>query len=289
MSKSNTKQERPSPASLHLPPGGADSHAHLDGLVEKARTDEERKEKLEAVMDLALGSGVSTIGQVFLSPEALERGRGWFDAWPQVFFLLGIHPNEAMQLTGQTLAAMRSWFAREPRLKAVGEIGLDLYWDDCPLVVQEEAFRLQLALAKEVKLPVVIHSREAAEPTLNILEAEGLAGHPLLWHCFGGDDAIAVLDRLLANGWHISVPGPVTYPANTALREAVGRIPHDRLLLETDCPYLTPLPWRGKPNQPAFTAFTAQTVAACLGMEVAELWALCGANTRRFFGLDGGA
>ncbi len=287
MSTSKHKQDRPDPASLGLPPTGADAHAHLDILARESASQEERRAVALAALERAAASGVARVGQVFLSPEAYETGKTFFDAWPGVFFLLGIHPTEGMRCTGQTVAAMRQAFAADSRLRAVGEIGLDFYWDDCPKMVQEEAFRLQLALARERALPVVIHSRAAAPECLAILEAEGFAGRPLLWHCFGGDDAIPLLDRLLANGWHISIPGPVTYPANTALRQAVSRIPRDRLLLETDCPYLAPQPWRGKPNEPAFTVFTAQTVAACQGLDTAELWTLCGENTRRFFSLDG--
>ncbi len=129
---------------------------------------------------------------------------------------------------------------------------------------------------------IAIHSRDAARDCLRILEAEGFAGRPLLWHCFSGD-AVEHLDHILANGWHVSIPGPVTYPANHDLREAVRRIPLERLLVETDCPYLSPLPWRGKPNEPGFVAFTAVAVAHERGMDPAELWAACGRNTLRFF------
>ena len=189
---------------------------------------------------------------------------------------------DGQECTGATLKAMREAFAEDPRLRAVGEIGLDFYWKDCPPFIQEEAFRVQLALAKETDRPVVIHSRDAAKDTLRILEAEGFSGRSVLWHCFSGD-AVDFLDRFLANGWHISIPGPVTYPANHDLREAVKRIPPDRLMVETDCPYLSPVPWRGKPNEPALVAFTAETVALERGMDPAELWTLCGDNTRRFF------
>ena len=279
-------QERPDPATLGLPRTGADSHAHLDILISESAPADERRATALAALDRAIAAGVAHVGQVFLSPEAYEANRSFFADRAEVFFLLGIHPNEAMRCTGQTLAAMRRVFAADPQLRAVGEIGLDFYWDDCPRVIQEEALRLQLAMVRELDRPVVIHSREAAPETLAILEGEGFAGRPLLWHCFGGDDAIPLLDRFLANGWHISIPGPVTYPANQALREAVTRIPTNRLLLETDCPYLSPQPWRGKRNEPAFTAFTAQTVAGCRGLTPAELWTACGENTRRFFGLE---
>ena len=272
------KIHRADPLSLEFPPGGADSHAHLD-LFEK-------RDNLGEVLDRAEACGVSHTGQVFLGPEAYAAGRAAYSGRPGVFFILGIHPNEAMQCTGQALAAMRQAFAQDAKLRALGEIGLDFHWHDCPPLVQEETFHLQLDLAREQGLPVVIHSRSAAPRTLSVLEAEGFAGRPLLWHCFGGTDAVPLLDRFLANGWHVSIPGPVTYPANHSLREAVARIPLNRLLIETDSPYLAPLPWRGKLNEPAFAVFTAQAVAACLKLDPHEVWRLCGANTRSFFDLD---
>ena len=265
---------RPLPATLGLPLTGADSHAHLDseGLIER----------LPEIMERARNAGVARIGQVFLGPAAYRSSREAFAAYPGVFFLMGIQPSDAQECTGGVLQAMREAFREDPRLRAVGEIGLDFYWKDCPPFIQEEAFRVQLALAKETDRPVVIHSRDAARDCLRILEAEGFAGRPLLWHCFSGD-AVEHLDHILANGWHVSIPGPVTYPANHDLREAVRRIPLERLLVETDCPYLSPLPWRGKPNEPGFVAFTAVAVAHERGMDPAELWAACGRNTLRFF------
>ncbi|WP_303238068.1 TatD family hydrolase [uncultured Bilophila sp.] len=267
---------RPLPDTLGLPPTGADSHAHLDseGLLER----------LPEVMERARNAGLATIGQVFLSPSAYYEHRDAFAAHPGVFFMLGIHPCDGQECTGAVLKAMRDAFAGDDRLRAVGEIGLDFFWEDCPHFIQEEAFRVQLALAKERDLPVVIHSRDAARDSLRVLEAEGFAGRPVLWHCFSGD-AVEHLDRFLANGWHISIPGPVTYPANHDLREAVKRIPADRLMIETDCPYLSPVPWRGKPNETAFAAFTAEAVARERGEDPAELWTRCGDTTRRFFGV----
>lgn len=268
---------RPLPDTLGLPLSGADSHAHLDseGLIER----------LPEIMERARRAGVAHIGQVFLGPAAYHANRDAFAPHPGVFFLMGVHPCDARECTGDVMRAMREAFREDPRLKAVGEIGLDFYWKDCPPLIQEEAFRLQLALAKEADRPVVIHSRDAAPECLRILEAEGFAGRPLLWHCFSGD-AVERLDRILANGWHVSVPGPVTYPANHDLREAAARIPLERLLVETDCPYLSPLPWRGKPNEPALVAFTAEAVAKARGMDPAELWTACGQNALRFFGVE---
>ncbi len=272
---SKTKESpRILPSSLHLPLTGVDSHAHLDsaGLIER----------LPEVMEQARQAGVACIGQVFLSLTAYREYRSAFTPYPGVFFLMGGHPSDAQACTPEIVQAMRMAFQGDPTLKAVGEIGLDFYWHNTPHSIQEEAFSLQLALAVELDLPVVIHSRDAARDSLRILEAEGFSGRPLLWHCFSGD-AVPLLDRILANGWHVSIPGPVTYPANQALRDAVARIPQDRLLVETDCPYLAPVPWRGTQNEPALAVFTAATVAEIRGMAPEELWTACGRNAMHFF------
>lgn len=272
---SKKKPDRPAPESLGLPCTGVESHAHLD-LVEF-------RDDLGEVLQRAAASGVARLGNVFLGPQAYARNRHLFDAHPEVFFLLGIHPCEGASCDAAALESMRHAFRTDDRLRAIGEIGLDFYWDDCAHDVQREALRAQLALAREVERPVVIHSRDAADATIALLEAEGFAGYPVLWHCFGGDAQLA--RRLLTNGWHLSIPGTVTYPANAALREAVREIPLDRLLLETDCPFLTPVPYRGKRNEPAYTVFTAQCVAAEREMDIVELWTAAGDNARRFFGL----
>jgi len=275
---SKKKKERELPEALGLPAGGVETHAHLDL--------EPFAEDLAAVLDRARACGVSRIGQVFMGPEAYEKGRVLFADRPEVFFLLGIHPHEAKDWTDEVGAAMRAAFAADPRLRAVGEAGLDYYYDYSPREVQREAFAAQIRLAREVDRPLVIHSRDALDETFEVLEAEGHTGRPLLWHCFGGDTDFA--RRVLDHGWMISIPGAVTWKSMEALREAVAMIPLDRLVLETDCPYLTPDPWRGKRNEPAYIGFTARAVAEVKGMEPAELWRVAGENAVRFFGLDSG-
>lgn len=275
MSKKKHNGPIVAPESLGLPRTGVDSHAHLDLR--------HFGEDIEAVLERAKAAGVAQIGNVFLSLEAWEKGREIFAARPEVFFLLGIHPTDAMHYSPQVRAGMANAFKTDARLRALGEIGLDFYWKDCPPNVQVTAFIDQLHLARELDLPVVIHCRDAYAETMQILREQGFHGYPLLWHCFGGTAEQA--RELVAAGWHISVPGPVTFPANAALREALAVIPRERLLTETDCPYLAPMPYRGKRNEPAYTVFTVTAMAGTLNMEPAELWTVCGDNARRFFGI----
>ncbi|MDR2054878.1 MAG: TatD family hydrolase [Desulfovibrio sp.] len=268
------KIQRIDPLTMALPLGGVDSHAHLDG----PGFDSDR----EAVLLRARAAGLAQIGCVFLNPGDFAARKALFEAHAEVFFLLGVHPCDGQLCTEENLAAMHAAFAQEPRLKAVGETGLDYHWKDCPRETQIAAFIAQLHLAREIGKPVALHCREAEEETLAILESRGFKDYPLLWHCFGGEAGQA--RRILANGWHISVPGTVTYNGNARLREVVARIPADRLLLETDCPYLSPMPWRGTRNEPAYTVFTAHAVAQARGANPEEVWQTCGDNARRFFG-----
>lgn len=269
------KTERPDPVTLALPPCGVDSHAHLDL--------EHFTEGVGPVLDRARDCGVVQVGNVFLGVEAYQKNAPLFADRPEVFFVLGAHPNDCAGFGPEEAQGMREAFARDDRLKAVGEIGLDFYWDAVPPEVQAAAFKAQLALARELERPVVIHSRNSEGEALAILLDQGFAGYPVLWHCFGGNEALA--GRILKAGWSISLPGPVSYAANAALREAVASLPLDRLMLETDCPYLTPEPYRGKRNEPAYLVFTARAVAQARGADPEDIWAAAADNARRFFGL----
>lgn len=281
MSKKN-KPPRPEPETLGLPLAGVDSHAHMD----LADFDADREE----LLDRARACGVARIGNVFLGPEAYLKNRQYFDNRPEVFFILGIHPGNADQCTPEALEAMRRAFGTDARLKALGEIGLDYYWDDHPHELQQRVFRAQLELALELGVPPVIHCRDAVDSqsafadAVAELEDAGFSGRKLLWHCFGGDAAQARL--VLEHGWHVSIPGPVSYGRNESLREAVAMIPLERMLIETDCPYLTAEPWRGKRNHPALVGFTAACVAEVKGLTAEEIWTATGQNARAFFNLS---
>lgn len=270
------------PQSFNLLPVGVETHAHLDFP--------DFAEDLNLVLDRAGQAGIAWIGNIFLSVEAYrDHASRLIDSAsasairPQLFFTLGIHPHEADTVASGVLADMEACFRNDNRLRALGEIGLDFYWDRSPRKTQVRAFQDQLALAKALDLPVVIHSRDAQEQTLNILRDMGFARRPLLWHCFGAGPELARL--ILAQGWHLSIPGPVTFPKSADLRRAVSEIPLSATVLETDCPFLTPQPLRGKRNEPAYLAYTAVETARLRGQSADTVWTECAATARRFFNL----
>ena len=282
---SKKKPERPLPQSLGLPFAGADSHAHLDheGLLPD----------LSGMLQRAAESGVSLIIHMFLqhsryaanrqlilgAASALENG-------PDICFVRGLHPEDVLDATEEEWENLVHAVKTDPLIRAIGEIGLDWHYEEgySPSELQRPWFRRQLKLAKELEKPIVIHSREAWDEVFQMLDEDGLRDWPLLWHCFGGD--IERASQIVERGWHVAVGGASTFKANGFVREAVKAIPLDRLHLETDCPYLAPMPWRGKTCEPALTVFTADCLARELGMETAELWRITGANTRRFFGME---
>ncbi len=270
------KKPRPLPQDLNLPPGGADSHVHLDMG--------ELKSSLDQVLARAGACGVSTLGNVFMGPEAYEQGRKMFENHDQVFFILGIHPHEARTYTSAIASRMAECVREDQKIKAIGEIGLDFFYKHSSPEEQQHAFQEQLDLAKQLDLPVVIHSRDAYEQTMDILLDMGFRNRPLLWHCFsqGPDQA----GEIMSHGWKISVPGTVTYKKNIILRQAVEAIHPGHLLLETDCPFLAPEPYRGKENEPALLGFTALEIAEIKDMDLGELWLKCGQNCRDFFHVD---
>jgi TatD DNase family protein len=168
-----------------------------------------------------------------------------------------------------------------PAARAVGEIGLDYHYDFSPREVQRAVFRAQLRVARERNLPVVIHTREAEDDTLRILGESGCVETAGVFHCFSGDAAAAA--RALATGYYLSIPGIVSFPKAAELRAAVATVPLDRLLVETDSPYLAPVPHRGKRNEPAYVARVVEVVADAHGLQPAELGAIVSANFKRLF------
>ncbi len=238
-----------------------DSHCHL--------ADDAFADDLDGVIGRARAAGlharaVHPVGRRRVGIAAAARVRA---LWPGVRFSVGIHPHKAGDFAGrldEARACVRRGIRGEGAV-AIGEIGLDYHYDFSPRDVQQAVFRAQLALALELALPVVIHTREATDDTFAILREAG----PVLrgvFHCFTGDAAMA--RAALDLGFYVSLAGIVTFPRAEALREVAKLVPDDRLLIETDAPYLAPVPHRGKRNEPAFVARVAETLAALRGVPV---------------------
>ena len=232
-----------------------DTHAHLH--------DPAFADDLEAALARAGAAGVGLVLTIGTDVESSREAVALAQAHPGVHAAVGIHPHDAALADPGALADLAR-LAAAPEVLAIGEIGLDYYRNLAPRETQVEALRAQLRLARAVGKPVLLHCREAHDPLLAVLEAEGVSAVGGIMHCFSGDERVA--ERCLALDLLISIAGPVTYPNARRLGEVVRAVPLDRLVLETDCPYLPPQPWRGKRNEPAYLPVTAARVAALKGV-----------------------
>ena len=202
---------------------------------------------------------------------------------------VGLHPNSSKMPAAElekVVATLEQMVADHPaEVRAIGEIGLDTYWDDAPIEDQKRAFVAQIELARRTERPIVIHCREAWPETLEIIAAEAsdLTG---VFHCFGGTPAEAI--KAVELGWCVSFAGNVSYPKAQPLRDAAKEVPLDRILLETDSPFLAPQPKRGTRNEPVYSLYTAETIAEVLGTEVSAVLEATTANARRLFQFPAG-
>ncbi len=251
-----------------------DSHCHLDdaqfaadrtGIIERART-----AGVEYMLAIGTGDG----------PPDLAAATRVADNWPFVYATVGVHPNDAAKIDADTFGDLEG-LLRHQKVRAVGEIGLDYHWG-VPKEVQVPVFVRQLAIASAVRMPIVIHTRDAWADTLAILR-EHWAPTALgcVMHCFTGDAGQA--RECLDLGFHLAFGGVTTFPKSAAIREAARIVPLDRLLLETDAPYLAPVPYRGKRNEPAYVEYTARVIAGVRGVPVEELAEHTTRNFERLF------
>ncbi len=256
-------------------PGLIDSHCHLDMVEFDADRDAVVARAREAgVEEMVLVGGVDAdAGHQRALRVADSLG---FRA------TTGVHPHEARHATEAVYDELRG-LAREGRIVAIGEVGLDFHYDHSPREVQREVFRRQIRLAREVGLPLVIHTREAEDETVAILEEEGARDAGGVVHCFTGGSFLA--KAALGLGLHISFSGIVAFPRSAAIQEVARTIPIDRLLVETDAPYLAPPPHRGQRNEPAFVLEVAKAVARLRGVELSEVARASTENARGLFGL----
>jgi TatD DNase family protein len=249
----------------------ADSHAHLEMTV----FDSDREE----VLKRALQDGISLIVTVGTSENDWPRTLAIASREEMVWASLGIHPHHAREITPATYDQVRQLITHD-KVVAYGEIGLDFHYHHSPRGIQMARFGEQLELAQELDLPIIIHCREAHREVLEMLYPRRgqLYG---VFHCFSGDREVA--RQCLDLGYHLSIPGTVTFPKADELREVVKYAPLDRLLLETDAPYLTPEPYRGKRNEPSYLAHTARALASLLDLTPEEVSRATFANTCRLF------
>jgi TatD DNase family protein len=253
-----------------------DSHCHL--------ADEAFADDLAEVVARAQAAGL-TAACCILDPgdgDATARARKVGKAWPAVRFAAGVHPQNANEFGARTRDVALNALATLPSACAVGEIGLDYHYDDADAAVQQQVFRTQVQLARELAMPVIIHTRDADEDTIRILKTEGGGDLQGVIHCFtGGPDlARAALDL----GFYISFAGIVTFTRADALRETSRLVPDDRLLVETDSPFLAPTPHRGKRNEPSFVVHVTEVLADVRRTSVAQLSQHVDANFHRLFG-----
>jgi TatD DNase family protein len=251
-----------------------DTHAHLDD----PKFDADR----EAVLQRAWDSGIRrilTIGNGS-GPDQMGCGIPIAETHDWIYTSVGVHPHDAAKVEDRHYSQMED-LAKHEKVKAIGETGLDYHYDNSPRETQRVVFQRQVALADKLGLPVIVHTREADEDTEAILKNANVSRGVI--HCFTSGDRLA--DFALGIGFAISFSGIVTFPNAKALADIARRIPADRLLLETDCPYLAPIPHRGKRNEPGFVADTARFVAALRGMTPEELAAQVSANFERLFAI----
>lgn len=263
-----------------------DSHCHLD----LHQFDEDR----DGVLERARTAGVRLIVIPGIDLESCGRALALAEEVAEIYVAVGVHPNSSGEVTLGTIAKVRT-LAAHPKVIAIGEIGLDYYWKKVEPEQQARAFRWQLELAADLGLPVIIHNRDATQDVVNILDAwvhneharhSPLATRPFrgVLHAFGGDLELA--QRVYGWNFVISLGGPVTFQNAHRLHTLAPQLDLERLMLETDAPYLTPHPHRGKRNEPAYTALVCEQLARLTGRSVAEVARTTSAVAYRFFGLE---
>jgi len=252
-----------------------DTHAHLNAV--------QYNDDLQEVIERALGEGVSYIVVVGFDRPTISRAIELAEQYDFIYAAVGWHPVDAIDMTEEDLLRIEQ-LAAHPKVVALGEMGLDYYWDKSPKEIQKDVFRKQIALAKKVKLPIIIHNREATADILQILKEENAAEVGGIMHCFTG--SLEVAKQCIDMNFYISFGGPVTFKNAKKPKEVAREIPLEHLLIETDCPYLTPQPFRGKRNEPGYVKFVAEAIAELKGVSFEEVAQKTSDNAKKLFGIS---
>jgi TatD DNase family protein len=249
-----------------------DTHAHLQ--------DKKLRGNLDNVLSRAQQSGVEKIICVGYDLPSSQEAVLLARKYKQIYAAVGIHPHDAKTLTLEVLGKLRD-LAKDPRVVAIGEIGLDYFRDLSPRDKQKEAFIEQIKLAQEIRKPIIIHDRDANQDVIDIVKKQRAGINGGIMHCFSGNLPLAM--ESIKEGFYISFAGPLTYKNAKKAQEVVAKIPQNRLLVETDCPYLTPEPLRGKMNEPAHVCYVVQKMAEIRQQHPDEIAYLTSRNAREVY------
>lgn len=252
-----------------------DTHVHLNA--------DQYEGEVDAVIERAKENGVEKFVVIGFDRKTIERTMELIETYDEVYGVIGWHPVDAIDCTDEDLEWIESLSSHE-KIVAIGEIGLDYHWDKSPKDVQKEVFIKQIELAKRVNLPIVIHNRDADEDTIDILESHDAKSVGGIMHSFhnGTDEQI---DRVLNMGFYVSLAGVITFKNVKRPKEVAQYVPLDRLLVETDAPYLTPHPFRGKRNEPKLVRLVAEEIAQLRGISVEEVEKATTENAKRIYNI----
>ncbi|MDF1509510.1 TatD family hydrolase [Robertmurraya sp. DFI.2.37] len=251
-----------------------DTHAHLNA--------EQFAEDLEEVIARAQENGVENMVIVGFDRPTITRAMELVEKYDFMYASVGWHPVDAIDMNDEDLAWIED-LSSHPKVVAIGEMGLDYYWDKSPKEIQKEVFRKQIQLAKKVNLPIVIHNREATADIVEILKEEGASEVGGIMHCFSG--SVEVAQECLNMNFYISLGGPVTFKNARKPKEVAEAVPLEKLLIETDCPYLAPHPYRGKRNEPGYVKLVAEQIAELKGISYEEVARITTANAKKLFAI----
>ena len=247
-----------------------DTHAHIDML-----------ENTETAVREALENGVKKIILPCAYPKDIKKIYNLALTYDNVYGLLGVHPSEAKDWSDDLAREIKE-LAKHPKIKGIGEIGLDYYWDKSFNDIQKEVFIKQIKLANELNLPICVHDREAHKDTFDIL-SEFNQGSTVVMHCFSGSAEFA--KECVKKGWYLALGGVVTFKNAVKMKEVAAEIPLENLLLETDSPYLTPVPFRGKENRPAYVKYVAEEIAKIRNLDIEFIAQITAQNAEKVFNI----